>query len=97
MASFRVESVRIKTTPEKAFRYIPDPKNLPEWTHAFEEVQNGKATMATPAGVVEVGLRVDDPNTPRVCLLAGSLSVDVLAERELKQSVLTYLPQFRIN
>ena len=58
MDSFRVESVRIKTTPEKAFRYISDPKNLPKWAHAFEEVQNGKATMATPAGAMEVGLRV---------------------------------------
>ena len=58
MDSFKVESVQIKTTPEKAFRYISDPMNLPEWTHAFKEVQNGKATMATPAGAVEVGLRV---------------------------------------
>lgn len=58
MDSFRVESVRIKATPEKAFRYISDPKNLPEWTHAFKEVENSKATMATPAGAVEVGLRV---------------------------------------
>jgi hypothetical protein len=58
MDSFKVESVRIKTTLEKAFRYISDPNNLPEWTHAFEEVQNGKATMTTPGGAVEVGLRV---------------------------------------
>jgi len=58
MDSFKVKSVRIKTAPEKAFQYISDPNNLPEWTHAFEEVQNGKARMATPAGVVEVGLRV---------------------------------------
>jgi hypothetical protein len=59
MDSFRVESVRIKTTPEKAFRYISDPKNLPRWTHAFKEVRNGKARIATPAGAVEVGLRVN--------------------------------------
>ena len=58
MDSFKVESVRIKTTPEKAFRYISDPKNLPQWTHAFKAVLNGKAIMATPAGAVEVGLRV---------------------------------------
>lgn len=59
MDSFRVESVRIKTTREKAFRYISDLKKLPEWTTAFKQVQNGKATMATPAGAVEVGLRVN--------------------------------------
>lgn len=58
MDSFRVESVRIKTTCDKAFRYICDPKNLPEWTHAFQEVQNGRARMITPAGSVEVRLRV---------------------------------------
>jgi hypothetical protein len=59
MNSFRVESVWIKATYEKAFRYISDPKNLPEWTHAFEKVQNGKARMATPAGTVEVTLGVN--------------------------------------
>ena len=58
MNSFRVESVRIGTTPEKAFRYIADPKNLPEWTHAFKEVLAGKAIMATPAGSVTVDLEV---------------------------------------
>jgi hypothetical protein len=58
MDSFKVESVRIKATPEKAFRYVADPKNLPQWTHAFKGVLNGKAIMATPAGAVEVGLRV---------------------------------------
>jgi len=58
MDSFRVESIQIKTKPEKVFRYISDPKNLPEWTQAFKRVQNGRATMATPAGALEVGLRV---------------------------------------
>jgi hypothetical protein len=58
MDLFRVESVRIKTTSEEAFRYISDPKNLPQWTHAFKGVLNGKAIMAGPAGAVEVGLRV---------------------------------------
>jgi hypothetical protein len=58
MESFKVESVRIKTAPEKAFRYIADPRNLPQWTHAFEGVLDGKAIMATPSGAVEVGLRV---------------------------------------
>lgn len=51
MDSFRVGSVGIKTTRAKAFRYISDPKNLPERTSAFKQVQDGKPTMATPAGV----------------------------------------------
>jgi hypothetical protein len=58
MDSFRVESVRLETTPEKAFRYIADPWNLPSWTHAFKRVQNGIAIMTTPAGSVEVNLEV---------------------------------------
>jgi hypothetical protein len=58
MDSFRVESVRLATTPEKAFRYIADPRNLPSWTHAFKCVQNGVAIMTTPAGSVEVNLEV---------------------------------------
>ena len=58
MDSFRVESIRIKGAPEKTFRYVADPKNLPDWTHAFKTVQNGKAVMATPDGTVEVALEV---------------------------------------
>jgi TetR/AcrR family transcriptional regulator, transcriptional repressor for nem operon len=37
---------------------------------------------------------LDDPKTPRVCLLAGSLSGDVLDERELKKSVLADMRGF---
>jgi TetR/AcrR family transcriptional repressor of nem operon len=37
---------------------------------------------------------LDDPRTPRVCLLAGSLSGDVLAERELKRCVLADMKAF---
>jgi len=59
MDSFRVESVLIRATTDKAFRYIADPRNLPNWTHAFKSVRNGNAIMATPAGTVEVGLEVN--------------------------------------
>jgi TetR/AcrR family transcriptional repressor of nem operon len=37
---------------------------------------------------------LDDPRTPRVCLLAGSLNGDVLAERELKTCVLNEMKAF---
>jgi len=37
---------------------------------------------------------LDDPRTPRECLLAGSLSGDVLEERELKKSVLADMRAF---
>src|SRR5205085_2191850 len=37
---------------------------------------------------------LDDPKTPSVCLLAGSLSVDVLRERELARMVLSDMKDF---
>lgn len=58
MTTFRVESVRLGTTLEKAFPYIADPQNLPRWTHAFKAVRDGKAILETPAGAVEIGLTV---------------------------------------
>ena len=59
MDTFRVESVRIKAPFDEVFRYVAGPQNLPEWTHAFKSVENGKALMATPAGQVEVSLKVN--------------------------------------
>jgi TetR/AcrR family transcriptional repressor of nem operon len=37
---------------------------------------------------------LDDPRTPRVCMLAASLSSDVLAERELQRCVLRDMQSF---
>jgi TetR/AcrR family transcriptional repressor of nem operon len=37
---------------------------------------------------------LDDPKTPAVCLLAGSLSSDVLAERDLQRSVVRDMKAF---
>jgi TetR/AcrR family transcriptional regulator, transcriptional repressor for nem operon len=37
---------------------------------------------------------LDDPNIPSVCMLAGSLSSDVLAERELRRTVLSDMKDF---
>jgi TetR/AcrR family transcriptional repressor of nem operon len=58
--------------------------------------------LLAPASVKE-GIRaffrtvldeLDDPKTPRVCLLAGSLSGDVLAERDLKRYVVDEMTAF---
>jgi hypothetical protein len=59
MDAFRVESVRIKAAFDRVFEYIAAAQNLPEWTHAFKSVHNGKALMATPAGQIEVNLKVN--------------------------------------
>ena len=55
---FDVQSVELDVPFETAFDYIADPRNLPEWTHAFAEVDGRRATMRTPAGEVEVELNV---------------------------------------
>ena len=59
METFRVESVRIEATFDKTFEYIAEPANLLAWAHAFKAVRNGMATLATPAGSVEIGLKVE--------------------------------------
>ena len=58
MSTFRVESVRLAAPFEKAFEYIAAAKNLPHWTHAFKAARDGQATIETPAGAAEVGLKV---------------------------------------
>src|SRR4026207_1666830 len=58
MSTFDVQSIEISAPFSAAFRYIADPANLPEWTHAFKDVSEGQATMETPAGALQVGLRV---------------------------------------
>src|SRR5687767_6712946 len=59
MRDFEVQTIEIEAPFDAAFKYISDPRTLPEWTHAFRSVSNGRATMVTPRGSVEVGLRVE--------------------------------------
>jgi hypothetical protein len=58
MRDFDVQAVEIVRPLEQAFQYVADPRTLPEWTHAFRSVSNGRATLETPRGSVEVGLEV---------------------------------------
>jgi hypothetical protein len=59
MENHRIESVRIAADFERIFNYVSNPANLPEWTHAFKQVRNGKAVLATPNGSVEIGLKTE--------------------------------------
>ena len=54
-----MQSIRLDIPPADAFRYLSDPSTLPEWTHAFKAADSRQATMSTPQGSVQVGLRVD--------------------------------------
>jgi len=59
MENYRIESVRIPADFKKVFDYVSNPANLPEWTHAFKQVKNGKAMLATPSGSVKIGLETE--------------------------------------
>jgi hypothetical protein len=58
MSAFDVQTRELAVPFERAFRYVANPRTLPEWTHAFRSVDNGRATLATPQGSVVVGLEV---------------------------------------
>ena len=59
MRTFDVQSIQLDVPPADAFRYLSDPSTLPEWTHAFKAADSRQATMSTPEGAVQVGLRVE--------------------------------------
>ncbi len=58
MKHFDVQSIEIRAPYDRVFEYLADPTRLPEWTHAFKAVADGRATLATPGGTVEIGLVV---------------------------------------
>ena len=58
MRDFDVQTVEIGAPFGAAFAYIADPGKLPEWARAFGSVADGRASLATPRGAVEVGLEV---------------------------------------
>lgn len=59
MKTFDVQSVELEVPAEVAFEYLARPETLPEWTHAFREVRDGGATLATPSGSVQVELTIE--------------------------------------
>jgi len=56
MKTFDVQSVGIRTPASRAFDYIADAANLPNWTNAFKRVDGGKALLETPQGGVNIDL-----------------------------------------
>ncbi len=64
--------------------------------HYHDTVGRGKAASLSSAPTASLGIRalfraaldaLDDPEAPRVCMLAGSVTGDVLAEPDLKKHV----------
>src|SRR5258708_12777292 len=71
--------------------------------HYNETVGREGVAALTSAPAVKAGVRallrtvldqLDDPKTPNLCLMAGSISTDVLQERELRAYVLTEIGAF---
>jgi hypothetical protein len=59
MRDYDVQTIEIAARFDAAFEYIADPRKLPEWTHAFRSVSDGRATLETPKGSVDVKLQVN--------------------------------------
>ncbi|SKA23380.1 hypothetical protein SAMN02745119_03268 [Trichlorobacter thiogenes] len=58
MKRFDVKGVELQVDMKRAFAYIADPTNLPQWTSAFASVTKSGAVLRTPNGEVEIGLSV---------------------------------------
>jgi len=58
MQMFDVQGIEIMTPRHKVFEFVREPANLPRWAHAFVSAGDGRARLETPAGAVDVALRV---------------------------------------
>lgn len=58
MRTFDVQGIEIRASRSKLFEFVRDPGNLPQWAHAFKSADHERARLQTPAGAVDVHLRV---------------------------------------
>jgi hypothetical protein len=58
MDLFDVQGIEINAPRARVFEFVRNPANLPQWAHAFDSVQNGRALLKTPQGAVSVALEV---------------------------------------
>jgi hypothetical protein len=58
MSTFDVQGIEIRACRSKLFEFVRDPGNLPQWAHAFRSAGDTRARLQTPAGAVDVLLRV---------------------------------------
>jgi hypothetical protein len=57
MRRFDVQGVEIQASRDAVFEFVRNPRNLPQWAHAFQSADDEQARLATPAGTVDVRLR----------------------------------------
>jgi hypothetical protein len=55
--NYDVQSIELFAQFEKAFAYISNPRNLPEWTAAFKRADERSALLVTPNGELSIGLQ----------------------------------------
>ena len=58
MRTFDVQGIEIHAPRGRVFEFIRNPANLPKWAQAFQSADERSARLETPAGAVDVGLRV---------------------------------------
>jgi hypothetical protein len=58
MRTFDVQGIEIVATRAKIFDFLKEPRNLPQWAHAFVSADEGRARIETSSGAVDVGLNV---------------------------------------
>lgn len=56
--NFDVQSIAIKTAPEKVFDFVAEPGNVARWAKGFSEVDGKSALMETPNGSMKIGLEM---------------------------------------
>jgi uncharacterized protein YndB with AHSA1/START domain len=56
MNTFDIQGIEIQAPRNQVFEFLRDPRNLPRWAHAFKTVDDGRAQLQTPTGVVDVQL-----------------------------------------
>jgi hypothetical protein len=56
MRTFDVQAIEIEAPPGAVFDFVRNPRNLPQWAHAFQSADDGHARLATASGTLDVGL-----------------------------------------
>src|SRR5207244_9846441 len=58
MRMFDVQGIEIRAPRDRVFEFLSNPRNLPQWAHAFTSVEDERARLQTPMGAVDVHLSV---------------------------------------
>jgi hypothetical protein len=57
MRTFDVQGIEIEASRAAVFGFVNDPRNLPNWAHAFQQADYKRASLRTPTGAVDIALR----------------------------------------